>query len=858
MRIAWAPGVEAEAEFGLAGLHRLLLPFAGGLQGLPDPQRAALEMVFGLAASRAPDRFMVGLATLTLLTDAAEKQPVLCVVDDAQWLDRVSLEVLVFVARRLLADRVGMVFGLRVGEEPAETLSRFPELRVGPLPPEAGRKLLELAAGGRVAELTSRRVLAEAAGHPLALVELGTELAAGRGLPDAVPGEPLRLSDRLEELYMNRVRALPDGAQTLLALAAAAQLGEPEAIVRAAEELGVDLKLAKLPDVRRMLSLSPRVAFSHPLMRSAAYWCAPLGRRRRVHAALAAATDPGTDPDRRAWHLAQAATGPDEAVARELEISAVRARDRGGWESEQAFLERAALLTCDPGRRAERLAAAAEAALVAGDIVGAEALAEQAVPHLTQPLTLARVRRLHGLCLQAQGRTTEAVRTLVDAALEIGTADPGRARDTMLEAFGAAQLDGWFGPENAEVAKAVRRLPEPCAEAPADGLLDGYAAIHEGRTAEGYALLRQGVRSLAAAHHSPDNAQHRLLPWLQAAGLLFDYSAWTDLERHWIPALRDRGAVTRLILALFSLGNHHLRVGRLSAAETALAEGRTLAEGVGNREWFDGFAVGELNLLALRGNEPEGHALAARLLGKQVPKHWRDCTYLAIALLELGLGHYDAALDAALEAQMLWPLLSPDEAVEAAVRCGRPEVGQAALDGFAPLAEAGGAPWALGVMVRCRALLAGDDPRADDAYHQSIKYLQDTPVVLALARSRLVYGEWLRRQRRRRDARHQLRAALESFERMGTRSFAERARSELAATGEQARKRPQYDGPQLTPQEAQIARLAAEGASNRDIAARLFLSTATVEYHLHKVYRKLGAPRRTSLYYALRDVGLEG
>jgi DNA-binding CsgD family transcriptional regulator len=857
MGIARAAGIQAEMEMDFAGLNQLLLPFVKGLQDLPGPQRAALGTVFGLATGQPSDRFLVSLATLTLLTDAAEKQPVLCVVDDAQWLDRVSLEVLTFVARRLLADRVGMVFGLRAGEERAEALSGFPELYVGPLPPEAGKELLETVAGSQVAEPVSRRVLAEAAGHPLAVVELGSELAAGRSVPDTAPGQPLRLGERLELLYLDRVRKLPSGAQTLLVLAAAEQLGEPETVWRAAEALGVDLGVAELPEVRRMLSMSPRVAFSHPLMRAAAYWSAPPGERRRVHAALAAVTNPGTDPDRRAWHLAEATEGSDEAVARELEASADRARGRGGWENERAFLERAAQLTADPGRRAERQLAAAEAALVAGDIAGADALSGQAAPDLAQPLMRARAQRVHGLCLQAQGRTPEAVRTLVGAALEMSTAAPGRARDAMLEAFSAAQLDGWFGPENAEVARAVRRLPRPEAGAPGDGLLEGYAAIHEGRTAEGYALLREGVRSMAVAYNSPDNPLPRVLAWLQAAGLLFDHSAWADLERHWIPALRHRGAVSMLIPALFSLGYNCLRDGRLSAAETALAEGRALAEGAGNREWLDGFAVGEVLLLALRGSVPEGRALAARLLGKRIPKQWSDVTQLAVALLDLGAGRYEAALDAALEAQALWPLLSPEDAVEAAVRCGRPEVGQAAFDDFAPLAAAAGTPWAQGVLARCRALLAGDDPRADNDYQQSIAYLQDTPVVLALARSRLVYGEWLRRQRRRRDARDQLRTALESFERLGARGFAGRARSELAATGEHAMERAEQTGPQLTPQETQIARLAAGGVPNRDIATRLFLSTATVDYHLRKVYRKLGVSRRAGLHHALSDAGLE-
>jgi hypothetical protein len=351
MRVAQAVGIQAEMEMDFAGLHQLLLPFADSLPTLPVPQRAALASAFGLAAGQATNRFLAGLATLTLLTDAAERQPVLCVIDDAQWLDRVSLEVLAFVARRLLADRVGIVFGLRDGEERAEALSGFPELAVGPLPPEAGKELLETAAGARVAELTSRRVLAEAAGSPLALVELGSELAAGRRAPDTVPGQPLRLGERLELLYLNRVRELPSSAQTLLVLAAAEQLGEPETVWRAAAALGLDPGAAELPEVRRMLSLSPRVAFSHPLMRAAAYWGAPPGERRRVHGALAGVLNPATDPDRRAWHLAEATDGPDDAVARELEMSADRARDRGGWENERAFLARAAQLTADPERR---------------------------------------------------------------------------------------------------------------------------------------------------------------------------------------------------------------------------------------------------------------------------------------------------------------------------------------------------------------------------------------------------------------------------------------------------------------------------------------------------------------------------
>ena len=387
-------------------------------------------------------------------------------------------------------------------------------------------------------------------------------------------------------------------------------------------------------------------------------------------------------------------------------------------------------------------------------------------------------------------------------------------------------------------------------------MLEGFAALHEGRTTEGFALLRDGVRSLAAVHDSPDTSMPRLVAWLYASGFFFDYSTWTDLEQHWLPGFRDRGAVAALVPALFSLGYNHLRAGRFAAAEASLAEGRALAEAAGDRGWGPGFAAVDVWLLGLRGELDEGRALADRLLSEPIPDQWRDVTHLAVAVLELGAGRYEAALDAALDARALWSLLSPEDVIEAAMRCGRPEVARAAFDDFTPLAAAAGTPWALGVAARCRALLVGDDPAAEDDYQQSIDYLQRTPVDLALARSRLVYGEWLRRQRRRRDARDQLRTAAESFERIRAHGFADRARTELAATGEHAQTRSDPARLQLTPQELQIAQLAAGGAANRDIATRLFLSAATVDYHLRSVYRKLGVNRRVRLAQALSDAGL--
>jgi len=758
MRLAQATGVQVEIGFDFAGLHQVLAPFLGGLPRLPDRQRAALETAFGLRAGQGSGPFLAGLAALTLVTDAAEEQPVVCVVDDAQWLDRASLEVLAFVARRLLADRVGMVFATRTGAERAEALSAFPQLAVEALPPDAGRELLELAAGGRVPEMASRRVLAEAAGHPLALIELGRELREGRlQAADTAPGLPLRLGERLESLYREWMSDLPPAAKLLLLLAAAEYAGDADRVWRAAGALGVDPDAVLLPEVRRMLSLSPRVAFAHPLMRTAAYWGATPGERRRAHAALADATDPSARPCEPPLHRSQAVAGPDETVARDLEAAADRAQLRGGSSNQFELLRYAARLSADPERRAERLLAAAEAGLVTGDLAAAAGLAEQAEAELKEPMAQARVLRVRAHCLRAEGQIDEGVELLVAAALLMGQMDPRRARETLLEGFSAAQHKGWL-----KTAEVLRNLPPPPGQAPGDGLLEGFAALHDGRTGEGYDLLRAGVRSLAAVPDWSVSGITSLIPWLYAAALLFDDSAFADLERRRIPGFRDHGEMAAMPPALYCLGYHLLRVGDLTAAAGVLAEGRALSEAVGDRGWLLSFTAAEVLVLGLRGDAAEGRALGERLLREPCPAQWRYAIRAWTAVLELGAGRYQAALNAALHARELWPLLSPEDAVEAAMRCGLPEVARSAVAEFAPAAEAAGSAWALGILARCRALLAAGAAEAEDEYLRSVELLRTTPVTLALARSHLVYGEWLRRRRRRRDARVHLRAALDS------------------------------------------------------------------------------------------------
>jgi DNA-binding CsgD family transcriptional regulator len=502
-------------------------------------------------------------------------------------------------------------------------------------------------------------------------------------------------------------------------------------------------------------------------------------------------------------------------------------------------------------RHAERLLAAAEAGLVAGETAAAAGLAEQAGAWLHEPAARARVLRVRGYHLQSEGQIDKGVELLVQAARQMGQADPRWARETLLEGFSVAQHKGWR-----KTADVVCSLPPLADGAPGDGLLEGFAALHDNRTTEGYTLLRAGVRSLAADPDWSKSGITSLIPWAYAASLLFDHSALTDLEQRRVPSLRDQGAVGALFPALYCVGFHHVRTGDLSAATTALAEGTALAEAVGDRGWQLPFTVTEVLVQGLQGDAIGGRALAGRLLQEAIPDQWRGILQIGLAVLEVGTCQYEAALNAALEARGLWPLLSPEDAVEAAMRCGRPEVAQSAYDEFVRAAKAAASPWALGLLGRCRALLVADAPEAEDDYQRSIELLGTTPITLALARSQLVYGEWLRRRRRRRDAGVQLRAALSRFEQLGINAFAARARTELTAIGEHHRRLVVGSSIQLTPQELHIARMAAGGATNLTIASQLFLSGATVSYHLSSVFRKLGITRRAGLAHALLNAGL--
>jgi DNA-binding CsgD family transcriptional regulator len=859
MRVARVAGVESEMDLGFAGLHQLLVPLLDGLDRLPAPQRAALQSAFGLAAGPSPDRFLIGLATLTLLTDAAASRPVLCVVDNAQWLDQASAEVLGFVSRRLLADQVGMLFAVQGEEERAAVFHRLPELLVGGLTERAAHELLAAAAGGPVDPRVSERIVAETAGNPLGLLEFGGDLTAAER-SGAVPlTRPLRFGGRLEELYRSRVRALPADAQTLLLVLAADQPGDTAKVWRAAGRLGVGPEAVELRAVERLVTGTPSPRFRHPLTRSVVYYGASAADRWRVHQALAAVSDPAREPDQRAWHLAQAASGPDEEVAGELERSAGRARSRGGWASSAAFLERSAELTPDEARRARRLVAAAEARLVTGETSAARALLDRAAPDLPDPAARARVRRLEGDILFAAGQSAAAAPVLLEAARMIAPYDTRLARDTLLEAV-AAQLSSRHAAWTAEVVQALRSTPGVTGSPATTGdlLLGGFAAMAEHRFAAAARLLRQAVGAVTSGQPLPGDAPQRFLAFRLAAAELYDDCAWRELTGQWVARARDQGALAVMVVGLGFQASNQLAEGRFAAAEATITEARTLTEAMGNRTSLIGLAGVELEVLAWRGDQAGTRPLGARLLRVIAGRgrgHGVHRVHNALAVLELGLGHYQEALRHALTTAADQPVLSyrssPDVLIEAAVRCGDRAAAIAALEAVTPWWQACETPWSLGLLARGQALLADDDERAEDGYRLSIEHLRQCQVTPELARSHLLYGEWLRRKRRRRGAREQLRAAFELFGTLGMAAFARRAQAELRAVGEHAAVRRAGTPETLTPQEAQIARLAADGATNQQIAAQLFVSASTVDYHLRKVFRKLDVTRRAQLSSAL-------
>ena len=853
LRLARVAGVESEMELAFAALQQLLSPLLDSADRLPDPQRDALDVALGLKAGPVPDRFLVGLAALSLLSAAAAAEPMLCVVDDALWLDRASAQALGFVARRLLAEPIALLFA--TADEPGEDLAGLPELAVSGLSTSDARTLLDSVAGGPVDERVRDMVVAETHGNPLALLELppglSLELSGGFGLADE-PGLPARI----EKGFQQRFDALPADTQLLVQVAAAEPTGDPVLLWRAAGLLGIGPGAHAAAQEAGLMKIGDRVVFRHPLVRSAVYRAASPEARRTANGVLADATDPLADAERHAWHRAQAVAGPDDAVASELDRLAGRARARGGWAAAGAFLQRSAELTLDPAQRAERTLAAADARYEAGALDVAEGLVMAARAWPLDDLQRARIDRLHARIVFASSRGSDAPSLFLKAARDFEQIDLRLARETYVEALTAALFAGRLatGGDLREIAEAARALPPAAQPASApELLLDGLALLVTEGWAAGIPALKQAVRAFCSADLSDEEA----LRWWQAphaCALVWDCESVDVLSARQVSLARAAGALTEMSVGLSARAYLQLFKGEFAEACSLAGEAQSVRQATNSAM----VPYADVALAAFQGREAEMAALIeAGRKDAQRRGEGKALTFFqwATAVLYNSLGRYDDALAAAQQASddsflQFYVSWSHAELIEAAARSGKAEHTAGALGRLSELTSTCQTDWALGIEARSRALLSRG-VAAEPLYCKAIECLDRTPLRLELARARLLYGEWLRRERRRRDAREQLRAACECFDFMGAAAFADRARSELGATGERAPKRVSEARETLTNQEALIARRAGSGAANRQIAEELFISPATVAYHLRKVYTKLGINSRRELATAV-------
>ncbi|WP_101948089.1 LuxR family transcriptional regulator [Mycobacterium sp. 3519A] len=859
-RVVRTSGVESEMELPFAGIHQLCAPMLNRLDHVPSPQREALHIAFGMSAGPAPDQFLIGLSVLGLLSAVSEEQPLLCLIDDQQWLDRASAQVLAFVARRLGAESVGMIFATRV---PGDELANLPGLLIEGLAEHESRELLKGAIRGPIDTRVRDQIIAETRGNPLALLELPrglspADLAGGFNVPSAEP-----LSGAVEENFRRRIAELPADTQRLLTLAAADPTGDAGLVWRAATRIGIATAAADPATEAGIAEIGTRIRFRHPLARAVAYWSAPLEDRRIAHGALGEVTDPAVDPDRRVWHMAEASPGFDEEIAAALERSAEQAGARGGLAAAAAFLERAAMLTLDPAHRAGRALAAASTKFQAGAFDATTELLAMAESGPLDEAQQAGIDLLRGALAFATHRGGDAPLLLLRAATRFEPIDARLARQTYLDAINAAAFAGRLATQGGhvtEVAQAAANAPAP-AHPPrsTDRLLDGLSA----NFVTGYPAAVDDLRA-ALITFGDDMTPDEELRWMWLINLaalhLWDDEHWEVLSVRYLELARASGALSELPLALSTRAMMLLFAGDLAAAAVLVDEQKAVTEATGGN--LAPYAA--MRLAALRGDETEAFALINET-ALEVPNRGEGIGIAVAewtrAVLLNGLGDYTGAMAAA--EQALYHQEYPDvrypgvanwaaaEQIEAAVRNGRLAAASETLRWLVEMTEASGTDWALGVEARSRALLADGD-EAENLYAEAITRFGRARVRTELARAHLIYGEWLRRERRRVDAREQLRTAHQMFESIGMAAFAERANRELLATGETLRKRTAViTTPELTAQEVQVARLAREGLSNPEIATRLFISSKTVQYHLRKVFTKLEITSRSQLEYVL-------
>lgn len=846
-RIVRTSGVEAEMELPYAAGQLLCSPFLDLVDSLPPPQREALSVAFGLSAGPAPNPFLVGLAVLSLMSEAAQDQPLFVAVDDAHWLDDASARALSFAARRLSSENIALVFATRQVESPFRDL---PDLLVSPLGHRDARAMLESVMLGPCDETVLERVVAETRGNPLALLELSRglspkELAGGFGLPVTGP-----LFASIEESFTKRLAVLPEDARLLLLVAAADPVGEPALVWRAAERLGIPRSAADMVESEELLVLGTRVVIRHPLVRSAVYRAATVSERRAVHHALAAATDPELDPDRRAWHRAKAAPEPDEEVAAELEESATRAQARGGLAAAAAFLDRAAALTPDKSRRSERALAAAQAKLETGALDDALHLLATAQAGPLTEFQLAKAALLRGQISFASTHGGDAAPLLLHAAEQYRELNPELARETYLEALTAAVFAGPLaapGSGPREVAAVASTAPPVRVPRAPDLLLDGFAAMFSGTYFAAAPVLRQAQSAIEGMPRTEK------LRWMWSATVaalhLWDDQGWERLSDLHLEMIRETGRLAELSIALGHRGQLHVFAGELTLAAARLEAIQESAELTGSPlAQYHG-----VSLAAMRGHEAEARKIfdsARAEVAERGEGAGLAFTDWAESILHNGLGRYADALAVARRVVGHTDLVCSNwampELIEAATRVGAFALAAETNQLLTQRASASGTEWALGIAARSHALLAEDD-RAADLYVEAIDRLGRTSIAVDTARAHLLYGEWLRRHRQLREARSELRTAHEMFTAFGMEAFAERTRVELQAAGERTRTGDAGTLDQLTPQELQVARHAAQGKTNREIAALLFISPSTVEYHLHKAFLKLDVKSRTQL-----------